>query len=339
MAKKKKKIKIKKKPNIWNILLLVVILAIAGLAAALVFAYSGKQNEIDIRNAYSPAGLENREHAYADTFAGNLPVPSSSIVLDGVVMHSQSERGLLINTDTNETIFAQSIYDRIYPASITKIMTAIIVCKYGNMSDVVVMEASDFYLDPDSQVSGMIEGDIVTMEQLFYTLVVYSANDAANAIARHMYGSVPAFVDVMNAEARMLGMTGTHFENPHGLHSNNHYTTAYDIYLMLMEAVKYQAFTDAMRLKFYDLELTRADGSYRYYELSSTDKYMTGEAALPEGVYILAGKTGTTEQAGNCLALAVQNKKGVLFISEVLNAATKDELYADMSALLSHIND
>ena len=338
MAKKIKKKK-KNKPNIWNILLLAVILAIAGLAVALVFAFSGRQNEIDISNAYSPAGLENREHTYASTFADNFAVPSSSIVLEGVVLNSPTERGLLINTDTNEGLFAQSIYDRIYPASITKIMTAILVCKYGNMSDIVVMDASDFYLEPDSQVSGMIEGDIVTMEQLFYTLVVYSANDAANAIARHMEGSVPAFVEKMNAEAQMLGMSGTHFENPHGLHSNNHYTTAYDIYLMLNEAVKYQAFTDAMRLKFYDLEITRADGSYRYYELSSTDKYLTGEATLPEGVYILAGKTGTTEQAGNCLALAVQNKKGVLFISEVLNAATKDELYEDMSALLSHIND
>ena len=338
MAKKIKKKK-KNKPNIWNILLLAVILAIAGLAVALVFAFSGRQNEIDISNAYSPAGLENREYTYASTFADNFAVPSSSIVLEGVVLNSPTERGLLINTDTNEGLFAQSIYDRIYPASITKIMTAILVCKYGNMSDIVVMDASDFYLEPDSQVSGMIEGDIVTMEQLFYTLVVYSANDAANAIARHMEGSVPAFVEKMNAEAQMLGMSGTHFENPHGLHSNNHYTTAYDIYLMLNEAVKYQAFTDAMRLKFYDLEITRADGSYRYYELSSTDKYLTGEATLPEGVYILAGKTGTTEQAGNCLALAVQNKKGVLFISEVLNAATKDELYEDMSALLSHIND
>ncbi len=337
MAKKKKKKK--KQINIWNILLLAVILAIVALVIALVFAFSGRKNEIDVSNSYSPAGLENRDYSYAGTFADNYAVPPSSLVLDGVVLHSQSERGLLINTDTNEGLFAQSIYDRIYPASITKLMTAILVCKYGNMSDVVVMDPSDFYLEPDSQVSGMIEGDIVTMKQLFYALVVYSANDAANAIARHIAGSVPAFVDMMNNEAKSLGMSGTHFENAHGLHSNNHYTTAYDIYLMLNEAIKYQEFTDAMRLSFYDLEITRADGSYVYYELGSTDHYLTGEAALPEGVYILAGKTGTTEQAGNCLALAVQNKKGVLFIAEILNASTKDELYADMTALLSHIND
>src|SRR5699024_8690992 len=115
----------------------------------------------------------------------------------------------------------QGIYDKIYPASITKIMTALLAIEYGNMEDVVTIQAEDVNLEEGSVLSGMQAGDQVTMDQLFYTLVVYSANDAGMAIARHIGGTVEEFVNLMNQEAQNLGMTGTHFVNPHGLHDDN----------------------------------------------------------------------------------------------------------------------
>ena len=142
----------------------------------------------------------------------------------------------------------------------------------------------------------------------------------------------------MNYEAKALGMVNTHFDNPHGLHSSTHYTCAYDIYLMMNEAIKYQQITDAMRLNVYHLTVTREEYTIMY-DLSSTDRYMTGDASLPMGVTILAGKTGTTDEAGSCLTLAVQNKKGIPYIAVILGAKNKDDLYDDMTKLLNHVND
>ncbi len=327
-----------KHKNIWNHLLIAVIVIAAGLIALLVYMFNNRQSILDINNAYTPLGLDTQDYMYGDTFAKELVVSDPSVAIEGVLFDSTKEKGLLFNTDTKEALFAQGIFDRAYPASITKLMTAILAVKYGTMSDTVIMEDSDFDLEEGSQISGLLPGDSVTMEQLFYSLVVYSANDAANAIARHIDGSVEMFVQRMNMEASALGMKNSHFDNPHGLHSENHYTCAYDVYLMMNEAIKYQPFTDAMRLNVYHLYVQR-DGMTIAYDLSSTDKYMTGDESLPPGVTILAGKTGTTDEAGSCLCLAVQNIKGQPFIAIVLNAYNKAVLYKDMGQLLSHIND
>ena len=327
-----------KQKNIWNRLLVAVLIIAAGLIVLMIYLFMNRQNELDLTQSFTPVGLNSDPYIYADPFAADLVVSEPSIAIEGVKFDSTREKGLLFNTDTKESVFAQGIYDRAYPASITKLMTAILAMKYGNMQDVVIMEDSDFALEEGSQISGLLPGDTVTMEQLFYALVVYSANDAANAIARHIDGSVEQFVERMNREAAVLGMKNTHFMNPHGLHSPDHYTCAYDVYLMMNEAIRYQAFTDAMRLNVYHLSVPR-DDMVIVYDLSSTDKYMTGDEPLPPGVTILAGKTGTTDEAGSCLCLAVQNIKGQPFIAIVLNAYDKAVLYKDMGQLLKHIND
>ncbi len=163
----------------------------------------------------------------------------------------------------------------------------------------------------------------MTMDQLFYTLVVYSANDAGMAIARHIGGTVEEFVNMMNQEAQNLGMTGTHFVNPHGLHDDNHYTTVYDIYLMLNRAFSEQKYTEAMSMESYTLTVTSADGTQRTRYLTATDQYLTGVQTAPENVTVLGGKTGTTSKAGSCLALVSQNAYGEPFISIVVNARTR----------------
>ena len=137
---------------------------------------------------------------------------------------------------------------------------------------------------------------------------------------------------MMNDKAASLAMTGTHFANPHGLHDENHYTTAYDVYLMLYAAYQHTEFQNTMSMSSYTLNMTHADGT------AGTDKYLTGEKNAPENVTVLGGKTGTTDEAGSCLALVSQNAYGEPFISVILHASTKVELYEDMNTLLSNIN-
>ncbi len=323
------------------IALITVIMIMVGIIGYLFFNESGKIH--DLQYPYSCENLTPYlDTAYkttnvAPSFASDLCVSDGNVASD-ISFSSGQERGLLFNLETKEAVFSQGAYDTVYPASITKLMTALIVAKYGNLDDEVTMEASDFALDAQSQMSGLDIGDEVTMKQLFSALLVYSANDTAMAIARHMSGSTEAFVDLMNQEAQQLGMTGTHFVNPHGLHDDNHYTTAYDIYLMLNEISKYTEITDVMKNAYYTLEIWGKDGSYKAYNLPSTDKYLNGEHTLPEGITIMAGKTGTTDEAGSCLALAVQNRYGIPYISIVLNAYNKPTLYADMDTLLAKTN-
>ena len=158
------------------------------------------------------------------------------------------------------------------------------------------------------------------------------------AIARTVGGSVDKFVEMMNSEAQKLGMTGTHFVNPSGLHEDNHYTTPYDIYLMLNRVYQdYPDFSKIASQSQYQTSVTGTEGESTFLS-TTTDEYLDGTYSLPSNVQILASKTGTTDQAGSCLALVVQNGYGVPFIAIVTGADTKDTLYNDMSKLLSLTN-
>jgi len=249
------------------------------------------------------------------------------------------ERAALFDIQNKTLLFSKSLYEKSYPASITKIMTALVAMEHADMDEVVTITASDVALSADSQVCGLAEGDQIQMSELFHALLVYSANDAAMAIARTVGdGSVDTFVQMMNETAQSLGMTGTHFVNPHGLHNDDHYTTVYDIYLMLNEAMKHQEFTDITQLSNYTITYTSADGTQRQKWLDATDQYLTGESSAPKGVTILGGKTGTTDKAGACLALMVQNNYGEPYVSIVLDASNKPELYERMNQLLEKVN-
>ncbi len=337
-----------KKINILNRMLIVTLIFLVVLFGIFLILLIRQERELDLSEAYTPTISVNEtgtaslgdttSSQMADAFASRLCVSEDSVALEGVSLQGSQEKGLLFNLETKEALFAQGIYDQVYPASITKIMTALLTIKYGNMEDLVTMTAEDLALEEGSQMSGMIEGDQVTMDQLFHALVIYSANDAAMAIARQIGGSVDHFVEMMNEEALSLGMTGTHFMNPHGLHDGNHYTTAYDVYLMLKEVYSYSQFTDAAQMKVYQLTVTRADGSSVTYRLDSTDKYLTGEKTLPKDVTFLCGKTGTTDEAGSCLAVIVQNAYGLPYMAVILHADNRSILYEDMNTLLMQIN-
>ena len=330
--------KTEKKGSIWNRLFILAVIIVAGLIALFFFLRYKQESVLMIDRPFEAALMPEGTYTHAKTFASGLARSDASVVCEGVELDATTEKALTADLDSKKMIFAQGIYDKAYPASLTKLMTAILALEYGNMDETVIISEEDLNLEEGSQVSGLSAGDRLTMRELFNSLVVYSANDAAMAIARTVDGSVSKFVDHMNEKALQLGMIQTHFTNPSGLHDPENYTCAYDVYLMMNEAIRYQAFTDAMRLNVYHLSVPR-DDMVIVYDLSSTDKYMTGDEPLPPGVTILAGKTGTTDEAGSCLCLAVQNIKGQPFIAIVLNAYDKAVLYKDMGQLLKHIND
>lgn len=324
-----------------TVILLAVLLAAAIVASAglwLVF----RSRSLDLSVPYDGAaefyndafGAEAFQKAAA--FASDLCVGSADISREGVSISQQACAGLF-DLESGTVLFAQGMYDRMYPASITKIMTGILAVKYGNMDDVVTITDAELNLEEGSTEVGFQPGDQVTMGELLHVLLIYSGNDAAMAIARQVGGTVDQFVEMMNQEAAALGATGTHFVNPSGLHDENHYTTVYDIYLMLNEALNYPEFTEVMQLSSYNLTFTR-NGEEQVIHMDSTDQYMTRQVPTPKDVTILGGKTGTTGDAGSCLALVSQNAYGEPFISIVLHAPTKASLYDNMSQLLSQIN-
>ena len=328
----------KRRNRIMATCLLSVIIVLCIVLAVLVFqngrnmdltcAFSDTQpQDTDI----SSTALLKAEPFAADLCVSDGDVDNSAISLNG------SEKGALFNVEKKQVMFGEQMFEKVYPASITKIMTAILAVKYGNMDDTVTITEEDITLEEGSQMVGFAAGDTVTMDELFHGLLVYSGNDCAMAIARHVGGTVEQFVEMMNNEARSLGATGTHFISPHGLHNENHYTTVYDIYLMLNEALTYPYFVETMQLGNYTISYQRGEETLTT-RLDATDHYLTGEESAPNGVTVLGGKTGTTSAAGSCLAILSQNRYGEPYISIVMKALNKIYLYQDMNTLLEQIN-
>lgn len=339
---KEENLTIKTNSRVKSTIILVSILVVAFAVGITALVLLRKSKSLDMSIPYDPETL-----IYADEIEGNIQttqgyaadlcvskedVGNSDISMEGNTI------GALFNLDDGEIIYAASLHERIYPASITKIMTAILALKYGNMDDVVTITWEDLELESGSQVCGFKIGDQVTMDNLLHGLLIHSGNDAAMAIARHISGSAEKFVTLMNEEAEALGCFDTHFMNPSGLHDEKHYTSIYDIYLMLNEALNYQHFVDVMQLSVYEVNYLNAEGAEQSVTLDSTDHYLTGTAVPPKGVTVLGGKTGTTDQAGSCLALVSQNAYGKPHISIVMKAIGKDSLYNHMNMLLEASN-
>ena len=288
----------------------------------------------DIQEQNGAEALSEFSQQTAEAFASGLVTVDGDLDVPELSLRQEDCKALLFDLENTEAVYAHNIYQKVYPASLAKMMTAIIAMENSGMNEIVTMEEGDFLLDEGAQVSSLQIGDTVSMDKLFHLLVIYSANDAAMAIARTVAGSTEAFVELMNQRAQELGMTGTHFTNPTGLHDENMYTTAYDVYLMMRQAYSYQDYLNVSQMAEYKTDVIAADGTSRTIYHNSTDQYLTNERTLPPDIRILASKTGTTDQAGSCLALVVQNEYGVPYVAIVMGCWNKDNLYGNMTAVL-----
>jgi D-alanyl-D-alanine carboxypeptidase len=243
---------------------------------------------------------------------------------------------LFINITDKELIYADNVYDRLYPASLTKLMTALVVLKYGELTDnVTISHDASHITEGGAKLCGFSEGDIISMDALLRCLLIYSGNDAAIAIAEHIGGSVDEFVTMMNKEAQEIGAVHTNYVNPNGLHDDNQYTTAYDIYLIFNELMKYDTFCSIINTSSYTAKYKDKDGNTKEKTFEATNEYLSGETEIPEGIEIIGGKTGTTNKAGNCLVLLSKDNAKKEYISVILKAKDNTSLYSQMSYLLT----
>lgn len=270
-------------------------------------------------------------------FAADICVASENILSEDVDENVLSAAALF-DINKCETIYSDSANEKLYPASLTKVMTALLALEKGNLDDIITVSSNCEITESGAQLCGFKEGDKITMDQALHGLLMYSGNDAAVAIAEHISGSVEAFAKLMNEKAKSLGATNTNFVNPHGLSDENHYTTAYDLYLIFNEAVKNPKFVELINTQTYTTDYTLSDGSSKEITFNTTNLYLKGDETAPEGVTVIGGKTGTTAAAGSCLILYTKDSQENPYISVVLKAENRSILYTQMTNILSEIN-
>ncbi len=274
----------------------------------------------------------------AKTFASDLCVDTEDVFGDGSLNLNECEAAVLYDVNNKEVIYSKNALEKLYPASVTKIMTALVAIKYGQMDQVLVASNAVNIKETGAQLAGIVSGDSMTLYQALRLLLMYSANDVAQLIAENIGGSVDGFVKMMNDEAISLGATGTHFVNAHGLSDPDHYTTAYDLYLIFNECIKYEEFTQIISLQSYDATYTNKNGKEVVLSVKNTNGYINGSYNPPSNVTVIGGKTGTTTAAGHCLILLSKDVNGSPFISIILKSEDTQTLYNNMNSLLEGVN-
>lgn len=273
-----------------------------------------------------------------ELFASQLCVSDTNVPLNDFEAASSLHAGALFGMSQQKVFYSEQIHDRLFPASTTKILTLYLALKYGTLSDIVTVSDNAVAVPSDSSVAGLRSGEQLTLEDLLYGLMLPSGNDSAVAIAEHISGSVDAFVELMNKEVNALGATNSHFVNPHGYHDENHYTTAYDLYLIFNQGILNQKFIDIISSATYTTDIKEPDGSTRSVTWKQSNLFVNGTRTAPENVTVIGGKTGTTDEAGACLVLYEQDSQSRPYISIVMGAESKNALYNTMDSLLSTIS-
>ena len=277
----------------------------------------------------------NGSSSSVNLFAKDLCVAGTDDLGTSAIDSQVAGAGGAFNTTEQSVVYAQNLHEKMYPASTTKILTAYVACLYGNLDDYYTVSANAVKQDADSSVIDLKEGDVISLRDLLYGLMLRSGNDAAVAIAEGVSGDVDTFMGLMNQTAQSLGATNTNFVTPNGLHDENHYTTVYDMYLILNAAIQNEDFYTIFTSSNYTANYTTG-GTAKTVEWKTTNQYVTGKVSTPTGFTILGGKTGTTGAAGYCLVLLSENEEHDKIISIVFNADCRSNLYLLMNEILSN---
>ena len=231
-----------------------------------------------------------------------------------------ADAAILIDSSSEKVLYSKNENQKMYPASTTKILTAILTIENCNLNDVVTVPYEAISsITSGYSVAALQTGEQLTVEQLLQVMLVHSANDAANVLAFHVSGSIENFANLMNNKVSELGLTNTHFTNP-SMHDENHYTTAHDLAIIMKYCMKNDTFRSLSSLKYctipatnkYDVRVFNTTNELLIYDnrdVSSNYYYK----------YAIAGKTGYTTQAKNCL-VSVAKKENLELICVVLSA-------------------
>ena len=276
-------------------------------------AYKGKSAQMTVQGI---AGLSLPDDGRLASAKGSRGVTGAARALEATVGAAETEQDMrppeinamaavIVEESTGRVLYEKNALQKRSIASTTKIMTALVALENANVEDVVVVSRRAASIG--GSVAGLKEGDKYTLRELLYALMLISANDAAIAIAEHVGGSVEGFAEMMNKRARSLGAVNSNFVTPHGLDRENQYSTAYDVALITIEALKHPLFCEIVSTK----------SSYiPGHSLHNTNELL-GTYPGAEGV-----KTGYTGQAGRCLVTTAK-RNGMRLISVVLGSPTR----------------
>ncbi len=313
----------------------VLIFLLIAVFAVSISGCSGDNVTYDIyENSKGYKLISGNESTNNNLFAKDLCVTDGSNIGMEQVESQVAGSAVLANRNTKEIKYSQNVFDKMFPASTTKILTAMVCVKYANLDDTVTVSQNACNQTSDSSVCGLKPGDRITYRDLLYGLLLRSGNDAAIAIAEGMSGSVEEFAKMMNKEANLAGATHSHFVNANGLHNDDHYTTVYDMYLMFDKALDYKLLHDIVTTTSQDVAYTDANGNPVQQKWYNTNLYLTNQVRQPQGITVLGGKTGTTNPAGYCLVLLSRNSNNEELISIVFNADCRQNLYYLMNQIL-----
>jgi len=239
---------------------------------------------------------------------------------------------ILIDAKTGKVLYEKNSDEKRYPASTTKVMTGLLAAEHGKMDEVVTIGKNPPLIEKGSSQIYLITDEQLTMEQLFYAMMLESANDAAVAIAEHISGSVEEFAKLMNSKANELGAINTNFVNPNGLHDDNHYTTARDLSSIARYAMTLDKFRGAVKEVKYTIPETNKQEERNY--ITNTNKLIWKTYDKYRYEYAIGIKTGYTAKSKQCLVGGA--KKGDLELISVVMGAEGQNVYTDTVALFEY---
>lgn len=191
--------------------------------------------------------------AFATILSSFAAIPAQAVLVRPSASNLEAESAILIEQHSGEVLFGLNQNKRMQPASTTKIMTLLVALENGNLDDEVTVGSEINAIPSDSSRVPLIQGETLQLRDLLNGLILKSGNDAAVVIAKHISGSVPAFVEEMNRKAKGLGCTGTHFVNPHGYENKLHYSTAADMAKIAQAGMENEDFRSIVNTKSYTI--------------------------------------------------------------------------------------
>lgn len=287
--------------------------------------------------------LTNSTFAFADEIEVTTNLEDEiALISEDLIIEDNSpgeitpRAAVVMDLNTGTLLYEKNKDDVLFPASITKIMTTLLALEYDRPDDIITFSYDAIFgIDRYSSHIALDVGEQITMDQALHAVMIRSANEACAGIAEHISGTISNFAKAMTEKAISLGCENTNFSNPHGLHSDDHYTTAYDMALIAQEAYKYEEFRNLMSTTYYEIAPTNKQKDTRY--LHGQNKLL-----LPTSEYkyegYLGGKTGFTDQAGNTL-VSFAKKGDTTLICVVLLTPGAIETYNSTTTLLDYCFD
>lgn len=267
-----------------------------------------------------------------------LLLPFQSLALEPPEFHGKN--AILVDANYDEVLYEVGGHDKVYPASITKVMTALLTLETIESGKLtaqtqITASATAATIPKGSSTANIKAGEVLTVEQLLYCLLLPSANEAAQILAETVGGDIDTFVGMMNDKAKELGCENTHFANPHGFHDPDHYTTPYDITLFMKAAMEYDLFQKIVTSPNYTIPATNLSEqrTVRNTNALTSNWTYTGYLYTPG----TGGKTGSTDEAGKCLVETA--KKGDTYLISVVMGEPETITLADGSEKVAQFYD